>query len=887
MPCPSPSVTGEAFHIELSSDQQLALGGGNGKRRYSPNDPGNASNEYAQATDPADSELECVTTNWTSNANGDSDNVFNAIEFVFEQTPYDQRPDDFVMAIQVYPVQTANFNSGSLGANKWAGFLEFRCEDGGGTSSAQIVNLSHTSGSVRGQARLGSIGGSATAFSGNVPVNDQKWSTLILRWQASSNSGTTADGTLDVWLASASGSHKRLKDLSSGDFTQVISGATHHGGVMERLRIGTGCQDDTAADGGITHYHHAAVLGSWDTDFATTFAALKAEVDKPYGLEVGGDVPSTTAGKRDVGVGYLHNVSMWGTGGGVVTVGFEAATDSGFSTIAKTVAGSTINAGTYWARTNACLDALDENTTYYVRAVITLDNGGGSQSTIYSQTAQIKTLSNATPRTLRFAVGGCHSAPEGEPVVSFQRIHDFAGTTDIDEVWDKGDCRGYTDNRLFDRGKRGVVTAADITEDYLVVQAESLRQKMLTRTRIIDGFDDHEMPFTTSNITAIATGTGSVQITTATDHEISVGNIVKFAGTNSTPALSGNYEVVTAPTSTTFTINETVTSSGNTGTVKQMGPGWAGLGNAAVNAAQYITWRAAWRGLTGHSIPASDSNYLADVPSGTGPDGGAFASDDIFSWYTDTAMCRIIHVDCRSQRSYTDGQMFNSDTEAWLEGLIDGNTRPLLIVDFGVRFTQYNVNKGIAYTDSAGASASHVDNFGTDGTRDVASGQRDRIAAMIAGSRRSQAVLIVTHDDHFIDMTYGHGLIGSGTDSTAQTQILSVSSSCFSVDAHDTEDLRDPTDANYDGSAGSTGTVGAWDEDASSYELLWNNSRFGAADETLRGYVIITVDESARTYSVQAYNGETGATVGDAVTGSFPTLASSTPRVSQSMGIRI
>lgn len=65
-------------------------------------------------------------------------------------------------------------------------------------------------------------------------------------------------------------------------------------------------------------------------------------------------------------------------------------------------------------------------------------------------------------------------------------------------------------------------------------------------------------------ISAIATGAGTVQITTTGAHYLRTGDSVTLSGTNSTPTINSTYTVTVTGT-TTFTISETVTVAGSAG----------------------------------------------------------------------------------------------------------------------------------------------------------------------------------------------------------------------------------------------------------------------------------------------------------------------------------
>lgn len=73
------------------------------------------------------------------------------------------------------------------------------------------------------------------------------------------------------------------------------------------------------------------------------------------------------------------------------------------------------------------------------------------------------------------------------------------------------------------------------------------------------------LPETDITVTNIAVSAGDTSVITAASHGLTSGHVVNFSGTNSIPTLTGPYKV-TVLTSNTFSIVETVTGLGTTGT---------------------------------------------------------------------------------------------------------------------------------------------------------------------------------------------------------------------------------------------------------------------------------------------------------------------------------
>lgn len=833
MAAPVPLISDVPVWMPLTSEQELSLTP-QAQRRYGPSFPGAG---VSRVADPDDADLFCCESSAnTGTANG--------IGIDFENEPYNQYQSELVWGVEIRCTHNSNFQSGGGGQAEMA---RMRVADSGGTVRSATVRHASTAGSYRGQVTFAAeIVHSITtqAWASNNRLEQDEWSVLLVRYVAADG---VNPGTIDVWIAKG----KRWSEVDPAtDLVQVITGLEHQGRLMRALQLVS--TNNNGSSPLTTQRKRLCALGRWQGSLSATFENLKPRV---LGTQVGVDTRSATAGKRDVRLRHWHDRSTLGAGAGV-EVGFEVATDEAFTNVVTAVAAQAVGAPSWAAHATAT--GLDESTEYFARAQVTVDAGGPNERTFASEPVRFRTLSRATPRTIRVLAGGCHASPSSDPNVSYQRMLEVARAVDIDEIWSNGDIGGYTDNRMRTQGQRGLPSTANVARDYHVNLTSWDRLRLAREAREKLAFDDHELVQVVSNITAIDTGVGSVLVTTATDHRLRVGSIVKFRDTNSTPALSGNYEVASAPTSTTFTVNATVTGAGSAGTVELPGVGWAGLGDAGLDPDQYTEWLAAWKAVAEHCRPAVGSPDRPAPPDTDSPAGVAAVDDDVWYYATDTAGVRWIHIDCRIWRDYGAGTMMHPEVFAWLLDQIATCTLPGICIDSSVRVTQFNVNKGIAWTDRTGASRSYNDNWGRSATNNVFGDQRDEMVQAVLDNANVRLCAFVTHDDHFQDMTRGHGLKGEGIDSGRPSKLLlAISSSCLSVDSHDLEDLRDPTDPNYNGSPGATGTVGAWDE-GDEYEFLWNKDRFAASNQTLRGFVRMDWDESGTAVRVIFYDGETG-----------------------------
>lgn len=721
-------------------------------------------------------------------------------------------------------------------------FLQLRVNDGAGGTSSLSLDHNSTGGGYRGRLVNPLTGGGNVTWAGNVNLTAGVWGCLAIAVD-------TVNGTIKVWRAN----NKRLKDAVAGDFAEVVStGAFTAGsdrGALKTVRF----PGNTDSAGGNSTQTHGRFLswGTWDTDFATTFAGVKHKV---YGTAWGVCYPSATAGKLDARLRATYDKDLWGTAGsGTVHCGFEIATDAGFSNIIQTVSGSVLFESQGWTRTTT-ITGLDENSVYYARAVWTRDPSG-TPDILYGEPAILRTPSVSTPTTIRYGLSTCWATGENHcetaMVLCAQNhptLHAYI------QVGDKG----YLDNAM---ASDSVSTpdAASVRRELLVCQTASPWEWLCTLMATEEQQDDHECPPVLKAISAIPTGSGNINVT-VTGHGRLVGDVVSFSNTNSTPAINNNFRILAVPDADTITVRSsaTITGAGTSGTVRFPGVGWNGRGEGQIDPLSWEAMQAAWVPLSAYSVPAIGSTWRGTTPSHNAP-GGAEAFDDAdVTWYaTATARTLRISLNCRVGRSPVDQEMLGptqlADALRWINAR--GN-REVLIIISGVMMTSIDRNKRQAIWDSAG-QISRSDLWGGDRQNVIVDymDERDTLfaAARAAGWRQ---IIVFEGDGHRMLITRSHGLLGDGINSGEAADAVAFAA-VMTSNRHVVTHLEIPDHPDYN--SASPVTAAQWVENPDTWEVL----TAGDVANSARSYSVLTIDEAARTYNIEIFDGRTGASLGD------------------------
>lgn len=274
-----------------------------------------------------------------------------------------------------------------------------------------------------------------------------------------------------------------------------------------------------------------------------------------------------------------------------------------------------------------------------------------------------------------------------------------------------------------------------------------------------------------------------------------------------------------------------------------------GFGTGAIPAANYVACRDARNAALGHCLPEVGSPYRGPVPSGNSPAGVPWTEADVTWWYNDTARTRQISLEARATRNQDTGDTLGATQLAWALDLIENCTKEFLIVEIGVRWSNFNTNKPNA---TMGTEAPYGSSRGPH------YGQRDQIVAAINANPRIRHARLIGYDDHHVTITNCY--LGPGSGDEPQDKIVEIMSGAYNTANHSIEQVRRPSDPNYNPTSGATGTVGAWDENLDERPATLYNPRQGTNDQ-LRAVVIDEVDEGGRTMVATVLNGESGDTV--------------------------
>jgi len=802
-----------------------------GRNKYGPNGPGAG---FSRVDDPDDANRSCALADSSSG-------TIAAYERLHESASQNgMASDDFSMDwVELFEVRVALGAGFQAGGGGQAIFFQSRLDDGAG--GIVSVSLDHTStgGSYRGRLVASAItGGSNTTWASNDKLPVDTWCTVMIRVNATA-------GQMNVWKAD-----KKMEDVNpSTDFTQVITNATFtpSGTRGARKNIRFPGNTDSAGGNETKTWGRKSCWGTWHGSVSDTFNALKF---KHLGCSWGAEYPSNTAGKRAAQIKMDYDMDLWLRATSGLQIGFEIATDANFSNIVQTISRASASTG----RRTTQIDNLDENTTYYARANVRV-NPLGSTVDFNSETAILKTKSSTTPSQMKFIYGGCKATganndPAWGLTTALRDHSDAHGCFIIGDI-------GYLDVELRGQNLKGELTEDTILTEFRRAGEDDPIQQLARYMPVCVEIDDHECPSMYLDITAISTGAGSVTITTNGDHGLSVGDIVTLENTNSTPAINHNIEVVTVPTSNTFTVNRTVTVAGTSGQMIFPGVGFNGRGTGKLHAWQYNNFVGAWNKLFRASMPASTSNQLGSVPSGNHAGGSAYTEDDVFWYFNETAKCAFAHIQCRMYRDPLNEDMLGPDQLADLLDFIQNTTKPLLVISSPDAMTQHDRNKRQSIIDSTGTAISRTDLWGSDGTQALDyMDQRDEILQAIYANSNIKKCIIIEADNHRAWITSYHGLLGDGINSGRSDKIIACGASAYTSGNHGIEHLYIPDHPDY----GTLGENSKWENNSSTWDAL---TVFGkTSNQNARVFLTLNINEVSETAEIEIWNGETGASGG-------------------------
>lgn len=820
-----------------------------GRNKYGPNGPGAG---FSRVNDPDNANRSCCEANSSSG-------TIAAYERLHESSATNGLAEsDFSKNwAELFEVRISADAGWQGGGGGQFVFFQARVDNGAGGTVSLSLDHTSTSGSYRGRLLASALtGGSNTTWAGNANLPIDTWCTVLIAVNATA-------GTINVWKAD-----KKMEDVDPAtDFTQVITNATFTPsdpvlrGSRKNIRF-PGNTDSAGGNNTITRGRKMC-WGEWQGSLTDTFNALKY---KHLGCRWGTEYPSNTAGKRAAQLSMDYDADLFLRATSGLQIGFEIATDIGFSNIVQTITRASASTG----RRVVQIDNLDENTTYYARANIRVDPLG-SPTDFNSEPVKIKTKSRVTPSNLKFVYTGCKATgANNDPAWALtmaKRDH-----SDANGCFIVGDI-GYLDVELDGQGYTGEIAESVILEEFRRAGHDFPMDDLALEMPVVVQIDDHECPYMIRSITGISTGSGSVTITTSGDHGLAVGMIVRLSGTNSTPNVNANYEVVSVPTSTTFTINATVSGAGTSGKMQFPGASFFGRGTGKMMAWQYNNMVPAWNALFRQSMPPSTSDFLGTVPDGNHAGGSAHTADDVFWHFDETAKVAIAHLQCRMYRDPLNEDMLGPEQLADLLDFIANTTKPLFIINTPDCMTGHDRNKRQAVIDASGNSAPRTDLWSSDETTVLDyMDQRDQIFAAIRANTNIKHTIIVEADNHRAWITRYHGLKGEGINSEGVSDMTACGASGATTGNHALTHLYIPDHPNYN----TLDPSSQWINNPDTWDVLTVFGKTG--NQNIRTFLTLEIDETNETFDIQIWNGETGASGGE-VSGSFSSGADFISRV--------
>ena len=167
-----------------------------------------------------------------------------------------------------------------------------------------------------------------------------------------------------------------------------------------------------------------------------------------------------------------------------------------------------------------------------------------------------------------------------------------------------GDVSFNVENGVFTALSTGNITLE--SGDNNILMESQLDTQMTTINGDINLSTEHGSRLCISSISA---GSGSVSVSTVSDHGLSPGDLIEFQDTNSTPDINGSATVFSVTNDKTFTISDTVSLSGNSGRILLF-PKISGI---AIGNPTVITTVNKHNLKTGDTITISGSNSFPSI----------------------------------------------------------------------------------------------------------------------------------------------------------------------------------------------------------------------------------------------------------------------------------
>jgi hypothetical protein len=446
------------------------------ENRYGPNEPGDG---WLRVPDPDAADLWCMQCTADGSAGFDG---FHGMEQVTEKRQHagfqDDAPDDIIIMFELR-VSGDAFDD-TVGGSGYSEFFILRTVTGEDTEDAVRLRHARSGDAYEGRIKVRNDGVFSTHdWIDHDRVEAEEWSTVMMRYQASSLPGQLSDGRVDVWVAD-----RRMADVVPEiDLRQVVDGLAHDTAQAKRYRLGA----VSSAPGFAPVVHHFARFcrGAWEGDPASTFRAVRY---RDFGVEVGVDLPSQWPGRRDVAVAYRHDRGLLG---GDVEFRLEYARDPSF-TVDRVITSPVPLVGARGWQETLTLSRLVADSTYWVRAVVT--GTFGDQPPLVTQPCRFRTMTADTNGTIRFVVGACtQHGPNRTPNRTFETI--AAIEDDLNFIAHLGD-QAYVDVRLkqrFGDDWESEVTVRDVEHVFALHMGDYSQSLAATAAPFWRQWDDHEV----------------------------------------------------------------------------------------------------------------------------------------------------------------------------------------------------------------------------------------------------------------------------------------------------------------------------------------------------------------------------------------------------------